>query len=69
MLIGSGLVKVLVVRFLLFSLRLKLADHNRQRAALMPMMVGMVVVQMVIMMCSTEAHKVPTHVLNEPFYT
>lgn len=50
--------------FLLFSLSFELSDHNRQRAALMPMMVGMVV-RMVAMMGSTEVHKLPAHDLKQ----
>jgi len=36
----------LIVSFLLFRLSFELSDHNRQRAASMPMMVGMMVVPM-----------------------
>jgi len=36
--------------------RFGLSNHNRQRAALMPMMLG-TVVRMVVMMSSTEAHR------------
>jgi glycerol uptake facilitator-like aquaporin len=55
---GSGFLKILVVCFLLLCLSFELSNHNRQRAALMPMMVGMMV-RMVAMMSSTEAHKFP----------
>ena len=53
---GSGSLKVLVVCFLLLRLNFDRANHNRQRAAMMPMMVG-TVVRMVLMMSSTEAHR------------
>src|SRR6266446_4708131 len=53
---GSGFLKVLVVCFLLLWLSFELSNHNRQRAALMPMMVGMMV-RAVVMMSSAEAHR------------
>jgi hypothetical protein len=60
---GSGFLKVLVVCFLLsFELR----NHNRQRAALMPMMVGMMV-RMVAMMCS--GHESRPYIIDNWFYT
>jgi hypothetical protein len=55
--------KVLVVCFLLFSL--ELSDHNRGRAALLPMMVGMM--QMAAVMGSDEAHNL-LFTLNSWFY-
>lgn len=45
------------MRFLLFSLALPAEDHNRQRAAVMPVMVGMMVVCAMGVMNSLEAHK------------
>ena len=42
--------------FLLLWLSFELSNHNRQRAALMPMMVGMMV-RMAAMMSSAEAHR------------
>ena len=49
---GSGSLKVPVVSFLL----LQLSPHN-QRAALMPIMVGMMVCAVVVV-CAAEAHNV-----------
>ena len=51
---GNGFLKVLIVSFLLLSFTVK-PNHNRQRAALMPMMIGMMV-RMVAMLRSNEAH-------------
>jgi hypothetical protein len=65
---GSGFLKVLVVSFLLLSFSAEPSNHNRPRAALMPMMVGMV--RMVVMMRSTGAHEIPTQAnLDSCFYT
>jgi hypothetical protein len=52
---GSGSLKVSVVCFLLLLLRSGVSNHNHQRAALVPMMVG-TVVRMVVMTSSAEAH-------------
>ena len=59
---GSGFLKILVVYFLLLCLSFELSNHNRQRAAVMPIMVGMMV-RVVVMMNSTEAHKFPAYLL------
>ena len=53
---GSGFLKVLVVSFLLLLFTVESSNHNRPRAALMPMMVGMMVRMVAAMMGSTEAH-------------
>ena len=50
---GSGSLKV---SGLCVSYLAELPNHNRQRAALVPMMVG-TVVRMVVAMSATEAHK------------
>jgi len=52
---GSGFLKVSVVCFLLLYLAPEVSNHNHQRAALVPMMVG-TVVRMVMMMSFAEAH-------------
>ncbi len=54
---GSGFLKVLIVSFLLLSFTVEPSNHNRQRAALVPMMVG-TVVRMVLMMSSIEGHEI-----------
>jgi glycerol uptake facilitator-like aquaporin len=61
--LGSGFLKVLVVSFLLFSLSFEVSNHN-QRAALMPMMVGMML-RMVAVMDSDDAHKLSTDKLDK----
>lgn len=51
---GSGFPRSLVVSFLLLHLSFEPSDHNRPRAATMPMMVGMM---MCAVMRFVEAHK------------
>jgi hypothetical protein len=53
----------------LLSDRFEFPHHNRQRAALVPMMVGMMVVQVAAMMGSIEAHILLAHILTKRFYT
>ena len=53
----------------LHSDRFEFPHHNRQRAALVPMMVGMMVVQVVAMMGSIEAHILLAHILTNRSYT
>jgi len=65
---GSGFLKVLVVCFLLLRLNFEPPNHNRQRAAIVPMMVG-TVVRMVSMMSSTEAHDFPVQLIYKWSYT
>jgi hypothetical protein len=52
---GSGFLKVLGVSFLLLSFTVELSNHNRPRAALMPMMVGMMV-RNVVMLGTAQSH-------------
>jgi len=49
---GSGFESFVVIPWLL-SDRFEFPHHNRQRAALVPMMVGMMVMQVAAMMDST----------------
>jgi hypothetical protein len=53
---GSGFAKTLVCDSCLLSRRFKLPDHNLERAAPMPVMMGMMVCA-VDVLCSLEAHK------------
>jgi glycerol uptake facilitator-like aquaporin len=64
---GSGFLKVLVVFFLLLSFTVEPSNHNRQRAAMMPMMVGMLV--RMVAMLSTEAHDSGSDNIGDSFYT
>ena len=66
---GSGFQKVLVVSFFYSRLPQSLSNHNRQRAASMPMMVGMMVRMVAAMMGSTEAHILLFQLLNNTSYT
>jgi hypothetical protein len=54
--LAAGSRKLLVVFFLLLSVTVEPSNHDRQRAALMPMMVGMMV-RMVAVLSSNEAHE------------
>ncbi|HEY3041623.1 MAG TPA: hypothetical protein VGJ66_23005 [Pyrinomonadaceae bacterium] len=62
---GSGSLKVPVVSFLLLWAIFQLSPHN-QRAALVPMMVGMMVCAMMVV-CAAEAHKVIRALEREQF--